>query len=143
VTPYVGQTTILALVTVFFIYIAVRKTQWDFFWVAGLIWSIFASYVYFIAMKYKICWSKHELTMFASGVGTRTIQFSEITEVRRETATPDEFFSQARPFRRIVVVGRTDDPNAYIDISLRHFRTGDINRLVTEIRKNRPDLKIA
>lgn len=142
VTPYLGQSVIIAAVTILLVFVALKKTQWDLLWAVGLIWVLFASYVVFFGMKYRVSWNKEGLTMSASGGPNRSISFDEITEVRRETASADEFLSQARPFRRLVILGSRRDPNAHIDISLRHFRASDIDRLMTAISERRPDLTL-
>jgi len=142
VTPYVGQSAIIAAVTVLLAFVAIMKAQWGLLWAVGLIWVLFALYVIFSGLKYRIFWNEEGLTMSASGGADRRISFDEITEVRRETAKTDEFLSQARPFRRLVVLGPRRDPDTRIDISLRHFRASDIDRLMTEIRARRPDLTL-
>jgi hypothetical protein len=142
VTPYVGQSGIIAGVTMLLAYVALKKTQWDLLWIAALIWVLFTSYVFFFGMKYQISWDQKGLTMSASGGPQRSIQFDEITEIRYETANRDEFLSQARPFRRVVIVGLPRSPNSRIDISLRHFLAQDIDRLIMVIREKRPDLTV-
>jgi hypothetical protein len=142
VTPYVGQSIIIAAVTILLVFIALEKTQWGLLWAVGLVWALFALYVIFFGVKYRIFWDEDGLTMSASGGPNRSISFDEITEVRRETARADEFLSQARPLRRLVIVGSQHAPNARIDISLRHFRTPDIDRLIREIGERRPDLTL-
>ncbi len=107
---------------------------------ALVIWSLFGSYVYFFGMKYRVWWNDVGVTMSASGGPERHIRFDEISEIRYEVASGGEFLSQSRPFRRIVIMGSLPDPAAPIDISLRHFRLEDIEELLMEIRKLRPDI---
>lgn len=140
--PYLGQTAILAGLTVFLFYAAVTKSGWELFWAGMLIWPFFAAYVVFFGMKYRILWNSECVIMRASGGPERRIRFDEITEIRKEVGQPSEFLAQARPFRRIAVYGRKHDPNARIDVSLRHFQLRDIEQLLTKIRQLRPDLKV-
>lgn len=141
ITPYVGYTLIFAGVSVFSTYVAQKTSQWGLMWVAAGIWPLFAVIVY-IGMKYRVLWDETGVVMRASGGPERRIQYDEITEIRNEMAQVSEFLSQSRPFRRIVVYGRKHDPDAFIDISLRHFRLEDIEELLTAIRTRRPDLAI-
>jgi len=140
ITPYAGQGVIIAMVTILLAFVAVKKTQWDLLWAVALIWALFTSYVVLFGMRYRVSWNDKGLTMYASGGPQRNIPFDEITEIRSETANPDEFLSQARPFRRLVIVGSRRDPSARIDVSLRHFRGADIDNLLAAIRARRPDL---
>ena len=142
VTPYIGQTVIIAGVTILLVYVAQKKLQWDLLWAVAVIWVLFASYVFFFAMKYKVLWNEAGVTMTASGGPARNIRFDEITEIRYETASASEFLSQSRPFRRVVIVGRRRDPHASIDISLRYFEAEDIDRLLMAIGKQRPDIAL-
>jgi len=140
VTPYLGQTTILAGVTVSLFYIAEKKSAWGLLWAAMLFWLLFAAYVVFFGMRYRILWNSECVMMLASGGPETRIRFDEIARIKKEVGQPSEFFAQARPFRRVVIYGGTRD--AHIDISLRHFEPRDIDELLVEIRKRRPDLSV-
>ncbi len=142
ITPYVGQSIIIVGVTILVLYVARKDAQWGFLWGVALIWALFTSYVYFFGMKYRVFWNEEGVTMSASGGPRRSIKFDEITEVRYETASPNELLSQSRPFRRIVIFERRRDPNGWIDVSLRHFRLDDIDRLLMEIKRRRPDIEL-
>ncbi len=134
ITPYIGQSLILVGVTVLLFCVALRKQQWDLLWAAGVIWVLYASFVLLFGMKYEVSFDDQGVNMKASGGPERRIRFEEIKEVRYETASGGEFLAQARPFRRIVILGPQRQPNGKIDISLRHFRTEDINSLLMAIR---------
>jgi hypothetical protein len=142
ITPYVGQSLILALVTILLFCVALKKQQWGLLWAAALIWALYTSYVLLFGMRYKVFWDDAGVTMKASGGPERTIRFDEITEIRCETASADEFLSQARPFRRIVILGHLHDAKGKIDVSLRHFRPEDINTLLMAIHKHWPDVSL-
>jgi hypothetical protein len=138
IQPYVGHTVICSGITIFFIYVSLKTSDWQLtiWWVAlGLPLVAFA-YLYF-GLKYRVLWDEAGVYMRASGGSERHLGFNEITSVKCETA-----ISQSRPFRRIVIHGRKSDPKAFIDVSLRHFRLNDIDQLMTAILAHRPDLKI-
>lgn len=142
VTPYIGQSVIIAGVILLLVYVALKRGQWDLLWTAALIGVLFMSYIFFFGMKYRVSWNEKGLKMKASGGSMRSIPFDDITEVRCETASSDEFLSQARPFRRLVVIGSSRDPSGQIDISLRHFQAQDVHKLMEVIREQRPDLTL-
>ena len=139
--PYVGQTILLAGVSIFVCYEAVRTSDWKFALSPLVIWVAFGLYV-LIALKYRVRWDDTGVYMLASGAPQRFIPFDEITDIRYELAGPSEFGAQSRPFRRIVIHGHKRDPKALVDVSLRHFRLNDINAMMTAIRQHRPDLKV-
>jgi hypothetical protein len=141
VSPYIGQTLILSMVTIFALWVAYAKQQWGFFWIF-LVWVLWASYILFFGLKYRVYWNDVGVVMRASGGPDRHIGFSEITKIQYETAKTNEFLSQSRPFRRIVIFGDKHDHNARIDVSLRHFRIQDIKNLISAIGERRPDIKI-
>ncbi|HEY1801499.1 MAG TPA: hypothetical protein VGG46_11250 [Terriglobales bacterium] len=142
VTPYIGQTLIIFMFTIFVSWVAYTKQQWGLLWCAGLIWPLWASYILLFGLRYRIIWNDAGILMRASGGPERHIGFDEITEIRYEVAGATEFLAQSRPFRRIVILGRRSDPKTLIDISLCHFRTQDIKNLMNAIRERRPDMTI-
>lgn len=137
VTPYIGQTAILIGVTVLTAYVAQAKRQWGLLWGLLVIWPLLAADVYFFGMKYRIWWNDVGVTMSASGGPDRQVRFDEVSEIRYEIG-----LSQSRPFRRIAIFGSRVGTKAPIDISLRHFRLEDIEKLLMEIRKLRPDISL-
>ena len=140
--PYVGQTVIFASVTGFMIYMGLRTSQRGFKWAATLIWALFAVLIY-IGMKYRVLWDETGVVMRGkSGGAERRIRYDEITEIKIERAPVSEFPAQSRPFRRLVIYGRKRHPNEYVDVSLRHFRPGDIDELLAVIRTQRLDLAV-
>ena len=136
-TPYVGQTVILAGVTILLMYVALSKHAWDGLLLAALVWTLFAAYVLIFGMKDRIFWDNGGVIMRASGGPERRIGYAEITEVRYEVGGSP---SQSRPFRQIVILGRPHSSKTYIDVSLRHFRIEGIKSLLDAIRERRPDL---
>lgn len=141
VTPYVGYTIIFSGVTLYMAYCAQEASDWTWMWGSVLLWLLFVPLIYF-GMKYRILWDESSVYMRASGLRERHIRFDEITSIRYEFAQVTEFLAQSRPFRRIVIHGHKHDPNAFIDVSLRHFRLEDIEELMTAIHEHRPDLTI-
>jgi len=89
-----------------------------------------------------VLWDSNGVVMRASGIGERRIAYDSISEVKIERANANEFMTQARPFRRIVIHGNIQHQPTSIDVSLRHFAPKDIDELLAEIRVRRPDLTI-
>jgi hypothetical protein len=141
VTPYLGQTVILAGVTIFILYVALKKQEWNMLWALALIWILYGAYVAFFCLPYRILWNNDSVVMRASGGKERYIRFDQIAAVKYELASPSDIAAQSRPFRRVVVIP-LHHPKQFIDISLRHFRLEDIEDLMTAIRNSRPDLEL-
>ena len=140
-TPYLAQTVIFAIITIFLLLVAYRRSQWALAWVPITIWSGYAILVY-LGLRYRVLWNSDGVVMRASGIGERRILYDSISEVKIERANAGEFMTQARPFRRIVIHGNVQHKLTSIDISLRHFALRDIDELLAEIRVRRPDLTI-
>jgi|SRR6185312_7062534 len=141
ITPYVGQTIILAGTTVFLLVVSYKASDWSLMWGAAIIWPCFAMLV-LIGLRYQVFWDDSGVVMRASGGPERRIGYEEIAQIKIERSSSSEFLAQSRPFRRIVLYGKTHHRDSYIDISLRHFRPGDIDELLEEIRARRPDLQV-
>jgi hypothetical protein len=142
IRPYVGLTLIFVGFTVFCVLVFVKTSESSFLWLPIVPWLLFGVFIFCFGMKYKVLWDKESLIMRASGGPERRIPFDEITSVRKEVSSASDVLAQSRPFRRIVVCGRENDPNARVDISLRHFDVHDISQLLTALHAHRPDLDI-
>ncbi len=142
IAPYVGQTVILAGVTVYLTYVSHARSDWRGMWALAIIWPLYAFSTLYFGLKYRVLWDETGLVMRASGLAERRIELDEITGISSEFADVTELLAQSRPFRRIVVHGRKHDPKAFVDISLRHFRLDDIEELLATIRTRRPDLHV-
>lgn len=140
-TPYVAQTIIFAIITVFLLLVAYKRSQWALAWAPVTIWAGYAILVY-LGLRYRVLWDSNGVVMRASGIGEKRIAYDSISEVKIERANANEFMTQARPFRRIVIHGNIQHHTTSIDVSLRHFAPKDIDELLAEIRVRRPDLAI-
>jgi hypothetical protein len=142
IQPYFGQTLILVLVTAFAVFESVTSSDWSFMWGPAVFLPLCGIYFLYFGLQYRVFWDKECVVMRASGGPERRIRFDEITTVKYEVSSAKEVVAQSRPFRRIVVCGREDDPTARVDISLRHFELKDIDQLLTTIHERRPDLDV-
>jgi hypothetical protein len=142
ITPYRGQAVIFGLVTVFSVGVAAVKQEWGLLVVGGVPWLFFALQIFLFGLRYRVLWNDDGVIMRATGGPERRIPFDEISSIRYETAGPSERAAQSRPFRRIVIHGRKYARNAFIDVSLRHFRIEDIQKLLAAILARRPDLEL-
>jgi hypothetical protein len=142
IQPYLGLAVIFAGFTVFCVLVFVKTSQSSFLWLPIVPWALFGVFTFCFGLKYKVLWDNQRLVMRASGGADRCIRFDEITSVRKEVSSPSDVLAQSRPFRRIAVYGRKQEPDARVDISLRHFDLKDIAQLLAAIRTSRPDLDI-
>jgi hypothetical protein len=151
VDPYVGQVTILGLVSLFVIFVAVWKHVPDFFFVVPAIWILFSPLVY-LGLRYRIYWNGEAVCQDASGIPRLCIGFGEITKVALEGGDFGRVATAAahggdrdagRPFRRIALYkhGKRGERN-FIDVSLKHFADADIRALMQAIHARRPDLTL-
>lgn len=135
-TPYVGQTAILAIVTVMGIVVGVWRGVWQL-GVAPLICWLFYAVLVFIGVQYRIFWTSDYVRRKASGGPDLVINIDDIAEVTKEMASADQMIAASAPFRRITIRSRSGE---HIYVSLRHFRLDDIRSLMHFIHDRRPDL---
>jgi hypothetical protein len=139
-TPYAGLCVIMGSISVLGIFTAFKVSDWSLLWIPFGCWGTLGVYVAF-ATRYRISWNESGVTMHADW-GKRIVRFEEISSVCYETASLADGAYLSRPFRRIVIHGNRDNPKAFVDVSLRHFMPSDIEVLLTEISRRRPDLSI-
>src|ERR1700678_4346502 len=102
VTPYIGQTIILSLVTAFAFFVAWRISEWNLFFATPVMW-VFYAVIVFIGLQYDVFWDNQKICMKASGKADTYISYDNITHVALETANVAEMVSQSKPFRRIAI----------------------------------------
>ena len=137
-TPYIGQVTILILVTIFCTAVAFSKGVWQLAAMPLIGWLLYGAFV-LIAARYKVLWTSDYIRRKASGGPDLVIKIGDITKVARETASPSQMMAQSAPFSRITITGRSGEE---IYVSLRHFRLDDIRHLMRWIHECRPDLAL-
>jgi hypothetical protein len=138
----VGQTVILALVTLGQLFVSIEKHVWALALSAPVMWLFFGFLVY-IGLRYRIFWTDEEVCQEASGAPRVCIMYGQITTVTSEISKPSELFAASRPFRRIVIsTENSRGEGKFIDVSLKHFAADDIRKLMRTIRERRPDLEL-
>lgn len=141
VRPYVGQSAIMLIVTIWLLFVSAKTGDWGF--MLGLAVALVPFlYLVSVGLKYKIYWTSQEVCQKASGGASVRIKISAIANVVAERSRPAEMLSMSRPYRRITIYEVGSDKSKFIDISLRHFNLGDIRDLLQSIRKQRPELTI-
>jgi energy-coupling factor transporter transmembrane protein EcfT len=140
--PYVGQIAILLLITVIIVGVAYKMDMWELIFPIPVMWILFSIPTY-IGMRYQVYWDEVGIGRVASGEEKIFIKYDDIREIRRQKATLSEMISMSRPFRRIAIFGPSAKGEAQLNVSLRHFRREDVERLMKTIRSRRPDLVLA
>lgn len=139
--PYIGQTAILTIVTIFWFLVAIETREWRMLFAVPVLWLLFA-YQMSLSLRYRISWGADGICQEASG-GRVCVAYDEITKVAYETAKPGEYVSATRPFRRIAIYADTGaDASKVIDVSLKHFSPLAIGQLVRTIGIRRPELSL-
>jgi hypothetical protein len=142
IQPYVSLIVICAGFAALCIFGFIKTSESLLLWLPIVPLVLYGVFVVCFGLKYKVLWNQESVIMRASGGPERRIRFDEITLVRNEIASASDVLAQSRPFRRIAIYGDTRDPQARVDISLRHFALDEINQLLNAIGSCRPDLDI-
>lgn len=136
--PYIGMGLACGLMFVGLVVISTLVNSWTPVLQAG--WlppALLAAWVA-LGMRYKICYSKSGVSMFASGINEVHLQWQEV-----QTVVSESSIDAGRPFRRVALYGSlTSAALKRIDISLKHFKRGDIEGLLKMLAESRPDLPI-
>jgi len=140
IAPYMGQIIILVLVTFGVLFVCIKKHEWALLLPVSIVWLLFLILTC-IGLKYKINWTDNEICQKASGGSKVCIQYSEITKVVSEISKPGDILAASRPFRRVAIYA--EEPRGegrFIDVSLKHFVTDDVRKLMCVIHDHRSDL---
>jgi len=137
--PYVGQIVIAVAVSFFVVWVKFNHNVGGIIFVLPVIWALLLPTIFF-GLKYRIGWDNNQVVQEASGITPVRLRFEEIDRVEVERSTPKEMLASARPFRRIVIYGKSSGRTPKkIDVSLKHFATSDIDALMKEIGRRRPE----
>lgn len=134
--PYTGQTVILSLVTIYIFVISLKTSFWTLFFIMPVGWTFYGMFVA-IALRYRISYGTDYIRRRASGGPDVVISVRDVTSIAKERANAAEMVAQSKPFRRIRISDRSGQS---IDVSLKHFRSEDINALLHWLHRSRPDL---
>jgi hypothetical protein len=126
---------ILCLLTLVLMLVCVKTGNWSSVSSVLIVWLFFMPVV-LTGMTYRISWTTGSIRQKAMGTSTQTIRISRITSVRSETSEFLSMYRALRPMRRISIY----EGKKCIDVSLKHFRKDDIQDLLDEIYRQRPDL---
>ena len=134
--PYYGLLIILFAVVILQILISIKIGNWSPLLATGIMWIFFAV-VIFIGTRYKILLKDGVVVQKSFAKQDVAIPVAEITDICQEISDVSALVRFRRPFRRITIYHR----DKFIDVSLKHFLTEDVNKLLALIQEQRPDLR--
>jgi hypothetical protein len=141
IRPYLGGLLINTVLTVMLLFAAIKT--WNISWVEALVllW-VFVIAVHYPDTRYRIFWINGRIKQTAANKDVTVIDPSSISRIAYETSDLLTFFSFRRPSQRIAVYAGHGAEERHIDVSIRHFVTDDIRKLMQIIHDKRPDLII-
>jgi len=92
--------------------------------------------------RYRIFWNDGEVKQISANKYVTTIRISEITHIGQERSDLGTRLALRRPADRIAIYASQGAAERHIDVSLRHFVTDDIRKLLRAIHDRRSDLTI-
>lgn len=139
--PYAGEVCILTLVSLAVLFVALRKHDGSIMLAALTLWLL-AFVDFSFQFRYRIYWSDAEVRQVAAG-GEVRLGYDDIAAVEVESGGSTGGVFPSRPFRRLAIYSRGPERTpVHVDISLRHFRSDDIQMLMNSLRTRRPDLAL-
>jgi Ca2+/Na+ antiporter len=141
VQPYVTLGAIFSGVAIWALVLAYRKLDRGTAESAILLLAFYAAYV-FLGMRYRISVRDNTITQQAFGKRNVSIGIRDVSSVATEVSDAQAFVQMNRPMRRIVITSVRDGHATTIDVSIKHFLTADIRKLMQIIHLARPDLNV-
>jgi hypothetical protein len=141
IRPYLGELLIDTVLSVLLLLTAIKT--WNLSWIAALVmlWS-FVIGAHYPDTRYRIFWINGRIKQIAANKDVTVIDPPSITKIAHETSDLLTLFSFRRPSQRIAIYTGQGAEKRHIDVSLRHFATDDIRKLMQVIHGKRPDLTI-
>jgi len=136
--PYIGELIIIGGVIILLTWTFIKTSSWSFIWVI-LIGFVLYVLEHYTDLRYRVFWKNGAVERIGTSNFVTRIIASDITKVTLEKSDLATMLSRTRPTRRITIYGKNDQ---HLDVSLKHFVTEDIQKLMEEIHKLRPDLDI-
>jgi hypothetical protein len=91
---------------------------------------------------YRIFWKDGVIRQVSVNKFVTTISCPEITRIVQERSDLQSRMRMQRPLDRIAIYAGQGAQEKHIDVSLRHFTSDDIRKLMRAIHERRPDLSI-
>ena len=113
----------------------------NIFLVTLLVWLVTIATQY-ENTRYRIFWKDGVITQVSVNKFLTTISCPEITRIVQERSDLQNRLRMQRPLDRIAIYAGQGTKERHIDVSLRHFVSDDIRRLMHAIHEQRPDLAI-
>jgi hypothetical protein len=92
--------------------------------------------------RYRIFWKDGVIKQISANKFVTTINCPEITRIVQERSDLQSRLRMQRPLDRIAIYAGQCAQERHIDVSLRHFTSDDIRKLMRAIHERRPDLMI-
>lgn len=140
--PYTGLPVILCCVLIGMVVVAVKINDWGGIKIAVPGFIFFVAINVWFGMRYRIFLNDVEIIQKAVAGNLTKIKIDEITDIVQETSDLQTLATFSRPMRRIVIYAKHTDGGKFIDVSLKHFMTADIRKLMGAIHQRRPDLTL-
>ena len=138
IRPYLGELIIVGVITIGIIYIAIRTSTPALLEVV-LVGFVLVLATHYADFRYRVFWRNGAVERIATNKSITTIKATDILRVVLETSDLTTMLTLSRPKRRITIYGKDHER---LDVSLKHFVTADIRRLMQEIHNERPDLSL-
>src|SRR5208337_3879507 len=113
----------------------------NIFFVTLLVWLVTIATQY-ENTRYRIFWKDGVIKQVSMNKFVTTISCPEITLVVHERSDLQNRLRMQRPLDRIAIYAGQGAQERQIDVSLRHFTSDDIRKLMHAIHEQRPDLTI-
>lgn len=136
--PIIGIPVIFCIPLVALILGSLRTDDFSWIKIVLPVFVILYGGMLFFQLGYKISLKDNKIIQRASGGKITTIDIQEIEKVARETSDLSTLLSFKRASSRITVYEKEKN----IDISLKHFKSEDIRKIMRIIHEQRPDIFI-
>jgi len=104
--------------------------------------SIIFAHIVYTATFYRVWWKDEKVFRKVYGGGVISLNVNDIHEIRFEKSDLQTFISLSRPSQRIAIYGSDSEGGKFIDVSLKHFKMEDVQKLMKLIHEKRPDLEM-
>ena len=145
IQPYAVTIGVLCLIFLLTLWAGLMKNIWSGAIGIIILGTIYLLGIYFYDLRYRIFFQDDTIFMqyavwFPNEKDIVAIKISDVTKMRCETSNIDEVTTMRRATQRIAIYDEVHQK--FIDVSLKHFKKTDIDKLIMIIQEKRPDLVV-
>jgi len=136
--PILGFPIFLCIPLIALTFGSLKTNNFDWIKIVIPTFILLYGFMLFFQLGYRLIFKDNKIIQRASNGEITTIEINEIENIKQETSDTQTLISLRRPSNRITIYAK----EKIVDVSLKHFKSEDVRKLMKIIHDHRPEITI-